>query len=150
MWVRSSSGTPYTLTKWHELQERFLGLTSLCQGIKIDCFAWTTDGDWQPRGKGNFDQIPPAAPRSLNAKLLAEGHVRVSWEKNTDKDLRYYTVYAASDGKPEVKQTNLLLSPSRTYVIDWGVPEGADVSYAVTAVDRAGNESKPAYASVER
>lgn len=148
-WIRTRSGQPYKIVQSaasrNPRQERILSLESLCPGVKIDRFAWTTEKDWTPVGRGNFDETPPSVPKDLKAKSVAKGHVRISWGKNAEKDLRYYNVYASTEGAVTVEQKHLLLSPSRTYAIDWGIPQGKTVSYAVTAVDRAGNESAPAF-----
>ncbi|HUW58880.1 MAG TPA: fibronectin type III domain-containing protein [Planctomycetota bacterium] len=143
VWVRTREHEPYQFVKAPPRQDRILKIESQCPGVKIDRFLWTTDKDFTPKGRGNSDETAPAPPTGLAAKFLAKDHVKVTWNAGRDKDLRYYNVYASTDGPPTAGQKHLLFSPSRTYVIDWGVPEGQTVQYAVTAVDRSGNESLP-------
>ena len=148
-WVRTREAGPYQFVKAPPRQERILKIESQCPDVRIDRFCWTTEKDFAPKGRGNADETAPAIPTGLSAKFIAKGHVRVSWNSNREKDLRYYNVYASTDGPPTTEQKHLLFSPSRRYVIDWGIPEGKGVQYAVTAVDRSGNESAPASATAK-
>ena len=81
----------------------------------------------------------------------ADGQYRLKWDRNPAKDLRYYNVYFSTQGKCEVGQKRLIISPpgSTKEYLDWTAPLGVQsVYYAITAVDRQGNESPPAHASV--
>ena len=93
------------------------------------------------------DTFPPAAPQGLVAAVLpgaTSGSVQVdlSWSINTETDLAGYRVYKSEqEGTPgPVLTPDLLLTPS---VRDTSVQPGHRYWYTVTAVDRAGNESKP-------
>jgi predicted small lipoprotein YifL len=86
------------------------------------------------------DRFPPAAPSGLVA--VQEGKaVRLFWNPNQERDLAGYRVYrrdAAGEWRrigPELGVEPLLLDPEAR--------PGTQVSYRVTAVDRAGNESIP-------
>jgi fibronectin type 3 domain-containing protein len=86
------------------------------------------------------DRFPPAAPSGLVA--VQEGNaVRLFWNPNQERDLAGYRVFrreAALEWQrigPELGVEPLLL--------DSAVRPGTQVSYRVTAVDRAGNESAP-------
>lgn len=147
VWVRTREAEPYKFVKAPPRQDRILKIESKCPGVKIDRFLWTTEKDFTPTGIGNADEIAPAPPTGVTAKVVGKGHVKVAWNLSREKDLRYYNVYASTAGAPAIEQERLLFSPSRTHVVDWGVPEGQTLHYAVTAVDRAGNESAPARAT---
>jgi fibronectin type 3 domain-containing protein len=80
---------------------------------------------------------PPAAPK-LDKK---DGGVLLSWAPNAENDLAGYNVYRLVAGKTEKINTALLREP-----LFFDKNPGADlryVSYCVTAVDEAGNESGP-------
>ena len=85
------------------------------------------------------DKTPPGPPRNLVA-TKKDGGVMISWEKNAEADLLGYNIYRIGPGKPEKLNKELLTEPQ---FLD--VPPGTlrYVSYYVTAVDRAGNESGP-------
>ena len=94
-----------------------------------------------------WDKTPPAKVNGFKAEK-ADGLIRVSWDKSADIDLRYYNVYASSAGEPKVEQKRLLVSPphDETQYLDWTAPKDKPVHYAITAIDRQGNESAPAFA----
>ncbi len=78
------------------------------------------------------------------------GQFRLSWKKNPANDLRYYNIYFSSKEKPAVSQKRLIVSPlpNMTEYLDWSAPLEGGAHYAITAVDRQGNESAPTYADV--
>lgn len=83
------------------------------------------------------DTFPPAVPQGLSL-LLAVSSVEVAWERNLDKDLRGYYVYRASSGAALERISDLLEVPAFS---DRKIESGKSYSYAVTSVDRNGNES---------
>jgi hypothetical protein len=92
------------------------------------------------------DTFPPAVPQNVvAAEIPSEDGVRVvdlSWSINVENDFAGYRVYR-SETPDELGQPvpmELLLSPSYR---DSTVQPGHRYWYAVTAVDRAGNESAP-------
>ena len=79
------------------------------------------------------DTTPPAVPAGLAAKVQNRQDVALTWTANTEADLAGYYVYR--DGG------RITATPVATNAYtDAGVADG-DHLYAVSAVDRAGNES---------
>jgi hypothetical protein len=86
-----------------------------------------------------IDVFPPAVPKGLNAIAAAE-NIELVWERNTESDLAGYRLYrAVSDGKLE-KIADIPDAPSYS---DRKLESGKRYRYAVSAVDRLGNESSP-------
>lgn len=93
------------------------------------------------------DTFPPAAPEGLTS-VSGRGFVSISWQPNREKDLDGYRVWRKAKGEadfspltpepiPQVVFTDEKIEPGRTY------------TYAVAAVDHAGNTSPKAEISVE-
>ncbi|WP_432484233.1 pectinesterase family protein [Kineococcus esterisolvens] len=102
--------------------------------------AYTTVGATLP------DTAAPSAVRSLAAKSTSGG-VSLSWPKGSEKDLAGYRVYRAATADSEFALVTTTTSAKFT---DTTAPTGVFSHYRVTAVDRSGNESLPASASVLR
>ncbi|MBL8215571.1 MAG: hypothetical protein JNK87_32925 [Bryobacterales bacterium] len=87
------------------------------------------------------DRFPPAVPGGLTA-LAGINTVELAWERNTEPDLQGYVVYrAAGDGQME------RLGPSEPpSYSDKAVESGRTYRYAISSIDRYGNESKPSEA----
>ena len=84
------------------------------------------------------DIFPPAVPIGLNA-IAGTQNIELVWDRNTEPDMAGYRLYrSAGDGKLE-KIADIAETPSYS---DRKVESGKHYRYAVTAVDRAGNESK--------
>ena len=103
--------------------------------------------DSQPVTVTPRDIFPPAAPQGLVATVLpgsASGTVVVdlSWSINLETDLAGYRVYRSEQqgARGQPLTPDLLPTPA---VRDTSVEPGHRYWYAVTAVDRAGNESAP-------
>ncbi|HUV38711.1 MAG TPA: hypothetical protein VMY39_03815 [Planctomycetota bacterium] len=98
-----------------------------------------------------WDKTPPMPAADFKVSRRDDGLIALEWSRNTDKDFRYYNIYASSTGRPEVSQKRLLVSPphDETLYLDWTAPADVKMYYAITAVDRQGNASVPAYASLE-
>jgi hypothetical protein len=98
----------------------------------------------------HFDQVAPAPVTSFSASKEpdAAGQYRLKWEPSTSSDVRYYNVYFSTRGRPEITQKRLIASPlkSMTTYLDWSAPIEGNAHYAITAVDRQGNESTPVHA----
>jgi hypothetical protein len=105
----------------------------------------------KPDGVSGWDGTAPSAPRGLAAEREAPGQYRLRWTAPPEADLRHYNVYFSSEGEPEVAQKRLAWSPpaGTNSLLDWAAPTAGPAHYAVTAVDRQGNESQPARVSVE-
>jgi len=85
------------------------------------------------------DRFAPAAPQGLTT-VSGEAFVALSWEPSQEPDLAGYRVWRRAAGEPEfvlVKE----LSPAESSFSDAAVESGQHYVYAVTAFDRAGNES---------
>jgi hypothetical protein len=102
-------------------------------------------------GTSGWDTAPPAEVKQFTAKIT-DGLVDLNWRTNADPDLRYYNIYASSQAAPDAVQQRLLVSPThdQTRYLDWSAPAGGPMYYAITAVDRQGNESKPVFAQLPR
>lgn len=90
------------------------------------------------------DGNPPTAPKNLYS-ITGDNRVDLAWDKNTERDLDYYNVYYSSS----YNGAYIYLGSSTTnYYIDYTARNGITYYYAVTAVDRAGNESELSFDEV--
>jgi fibronectin type 3 domain-containing protein len=85
------------------------------------------------------DRFPPAVPTGLNA-ATAPNSIELSWEGNTEPDLAGYRVYRSTGAGPLGKIGDPVLVPSYS---DRDVEHGKTYRYAVSAIDKSGNESAP-------
>lgn len=87
-----------------------------------------------PTGVLAEDRRPPAAPTGLTV-AVSPGAVQLVWDRNTEPDLAGYRVY----------RTGVRISVMETVPLyqDRGAESGKTYSYAVSAVDKSGNESAP-------
>lgn len=85
------------------------------------------------------DTFPPAAPKGLQSSPL-EGAVNLIWDANPEKDVVGYIVLRgpSADSLRPITDGPIQLT---TYLDK--VPPGERYTYAVKAVDRAGNTSEP-------
>jgi len=97
------------------------------------------------------DVFPPAAPLGLVVALVptqggTPAHLELSWAISPETDIAGYNIYRSEQaGSPGTRLNNeLLLAPAFS---DMNMQPGRRYSYAVSAVDRSGNES-PASVSV--
>lgn len=93
------------------------------------------------------DTFPPAAPQGLAVVAVPStaqmpAHLELSWSINAETDVAGYNVYRSDREETPGKRLNseLLLTP---VFRDMSAVTGHYYSYAVTAVDPAGNESVP-------
>jgi len=86
------------------------------------------------------DIVAPAAPGGV-AALGAPDGIEVSWSPSTEPDLAAYRLYRQAGGGPREKVGEV--APPETSLRDSTAAPGTRYVYTVTAVDRAGNESKP-------
>jgi fibronectin type 3 domain-containing protein len=84
------------------------------------------------------DTFPPAAPAGLHA-TIGPASIELSWDPNPEPDLAAYRVYRAVAAGAFEKLADL--SPVPAYS-DKAIQKDVAYRYAVTAVDRAGNESQ--------
>jgi hypothetical protein len=90
------------------------------------------------------DTFPPATPKGIHADS-APASIQLAWERNAEPDLAGYRVYRAIGGGSFEKVADLAAIPTWS---DQAVESGKTYRYALTAFDRAGNES-PRSAPVE-
>ena len=83
------------------------------------------------------DEFPPAAPAGLIA-TPSPASVELSWESNTEPDLAGYRVYRSTGGGAFEKVADVNEIPAYS---DHAVERGKTYRYAVTAMDKSGNES---------
>jgi hypothetical protein len=104
-------------------------------------------GDSRPAILTPKDIFPPAAPQDVVAAVLpgttsGSSVVDLSWSINLENDLAGYRIYRSEqkDVRGQLLTPELLPTPAYR---DTAVTSGRQYWYAVTAVDRAGNESAP-------
>jgi hypothetical protein len=95
---------------------------------------------------------PPVGGLQARHEADADGQYRLMWSADGANDLRHYNIYFSAKQRPDISSKNLLVSPPRsaTEYLDWSAPGDSDAYYAITAVDRAGNESAPTYVELHR
>jgi uncharacterized protein len=88
------------------------------------------------------DSIPPAIPTGLIGTVDTLGVVRLTWKKNTDKDLLGYQIYRAqTKGEELIPLTNVAIRENK-FVDSIDVRNlNSKVYYAITAVDKRYNQS---------
>ncbi|HTS27823.1 MAG TPA: hypothetical protein VMH81_18240 [Bryobacteraceae bacterium] len=84
------------------------------------------------------DTFPPAPPAGLRASA-APGSVELSWDRSQESDLAGYRVYRATAGGNFEKIAEVSQIPTYS---DRAVESGKQYRYAITAFDKAGNESE--------
>jgi hypothetical protein len=85
-----------------------------------------------------MDRFPPAVPLGLTA-LAASGSVELTWDRNAEPDFAGYFLYRAAGDKPLERLGGMLAEPAYS---DRDVKPGTRYRYAVSSVDKAGNESQ--------
>jgi hypothetical protein len=91
------------------------------------------------------DTFPPAPPANLQSSPL-EGAINLIWDANTEKDLAGYVVLRGTTADALEPITDAPI-PVTTFLDR--VPAGVRYTYAVKAVDKAGNASEPSRAVEE-
>jgi fibronectin type 3 domain-containing protein len=84
------------------------------------------------------DEFAPAAPAGLTA-LAGINSVEISWDRNTEEDLKGYKIYRALEAGPLEVIAPLIEEPAYS---DKTVMPGKKYRYAVSAIDQTGNESE--------
>ena len=108
---------------------------------ELDLVALATDAEFAPEGPRPEKSAPPPAVGNLSAENVRERVNHLTWAAPDDPTVSYYQVYASEDPIVEVSQELLVGSPTDPEMFDWGLKAGTTYHYAVTAVDRRGNES---------
>lgn len=83
------------------------------------------------------DTFPPSPPAGLHASA-APMSIELTWDRNNEADLAAYRIYRSVANGAFEKLAEVTAVPTFS---DRGVEAGKSYRYAVTAVDRAGNES---------
>lgn len=83
------------------------------------------------------DKFAPAPPQGLSA-LAGPNSAQLSWERNQEPDLALYRIYRAGQNTPFVR---IAESSTAANYRDNTVMAGQKYRYAISAVDRKGNES---------
>ncbi len=132
--------------------EEWSGLESDTTSNAVEVVAKPGDG-LTTNGKPALTKFDTQAPAAIEGFSVVKeqdepGQYRLKWTASPANDIRYYNVYFSTKGKPEISQKRLIASPlkSMTSYLDWSAPLAGDAHYAITAVDRQGNESAPVYA----
>lgn len=138
-WVRVTDA-PLTLSGDVEI-----ALATSANGAALDLVALATDIAFAPDGPRPEWKTPPPAIDALAAENVRPRVNRLQWQASNAPNLSHYRLYAAREPFEAPEQRYLIGSPSRPEFIDWGLRAGTTYHYAVTAVDRAGNESAPVF-----
>jgi hypothetical protein len=99
----------------------------------------SVEGDAAPEScETPVDTFPPAVPMGLTA-VASEGTINLIWDPNTESDLAGYLVLRA-DG-PSAALKAVTPKPITESTFSDNVPSGVRYTYAIQAVDTAGNVS---------
>lgn len=85
------------------------------------------------------DVFPPSPPSGLES-VTAPGLVTLIWERSSETDLAGYRVWRKTAGESEFRALTPAAIPENMFT-DTAVEKGVRYDYAVSALDRAGNES---------
>ena len=86
------------------------------------------------------DVVPPAEPRGVRS-VTGDGVARLSWLKNTEADVAGYRIYTGPCASgPGCPYDPIGVTSGTSFIVP--IPNGTTLYLAVTAFDRAGNESK--------
>ena len=121
--------------------ERVVTLSTVDPGAQADLLCLSTDPRFTPRGPRPEDRDAPSAVQGLSVVQVRGRAVRLKWRAGAEPDFWHYNVYAGRIPITRPDQGLLLASPTYCEFVDWGLRPGTAYYYAVTAVDRRGNES---------
>ncbi|MBX6353650.1 MAG: S8 family serine peptidase [Thermoflavifilum sp.] len=96
------------------------------------------------------DTTPPSVPTHLTVTLDGAKHAVLNWTGNTEPDLAGYIIQRAPGLAPKDSSfTNVAVVPrDQTHDVDTSTTVNRIYTYRVIAVDKAGNQSKPASVTV--
>jgi len=139
-WTAAASTGAYGKSLYSVLVPTTKDSTYESDGItKFRIIAGLEEGNFVSRVDSGYsvDNLKPSVPSGLFASLIAESRVKLKWLPNTETDFQFYTVYRKVDSQFEsIHQT------IDTVFTDLDVQVEKSYSYAITATDHSGNESK--------
>lgn len=135
-WVRVD-GQPLSL----EAGRHRLACATADAGAQLDLICLATDTGFVPVGPRPEDTLPPDPVDGLVAQRVRDRAIRLRWQPSQALDVLYYNVYSARERFTQPAQRYRIASVGECDHVDWGLRPGATYHYAVTAVDRRGNES---------
>ncbi len=118
-----------------------LSLATSDMAAQLDLLCLSTDGSFTPSGPRPQNMQSPETVQGLRVENIQPRVNRLVWQPSESSALAYYHVYAAREPFDAADQRLRIGSPSEPELIDWGLRAGTEYFYAVTAVDRQGNES---------
>ncbi len=118
-----------------------LGLMTSDASAHLDLLCLTTDDAFVPSGPRPQNTQSPPAVEGLVVDNVQPRVNRLHWQPSTSDGLAHYHVYAARQPLMAPEQRWRIGSPTEAELIDWGLQADTEYHYAVTAVDRQGNES---------
>ena len=86
------------------------------------------------------DVTPPATPGNFTLLGGGDGQVRLRWSANTEVDFNYYRLYRSVNNS---NNFSLLVQLTQIEYLDRFLEYDSTYYYYLTAIDKAGNESKP-------
>jgi len=98
-----------------------------------------------------LDNVAPSAPQGLQVQVDAEGYTHLSWQASTDNDPKnapMYVIYGSDTYPVDTNNPANIIAQrvqGTTYTYAPIFPWNRKIHFAVTAIDRFGNESKPLY-----
>lgn len=101
-----------------------------------------------------LDAEAPSTPEGVRVECIAPGYLRLTWAPSTDNDPHNaprYVVYGSTASPVDTSTGRSIVSASvadTTYIYAPEDPLQAFTHFAVTAIDRYGNESAPARVSL--
>lgn len=151
-WPSEGEGVAYSIFRKGPADKEFVQVGTSDTNRFVDGTAqWDTHYDYavkahtetansvmsQPQPAYSKDIFPPATPTGLAAASTADA-VELSWDRNTEPDLKGYYVYRSTGDGKFAQIGDLTLLPSFT---DHAVEHGKTYQYEVSAVDQVGNAS---------
>ena len=94
-------------------------------------------------GYSPFDREPPEPVTGLTYEVLENGRIRLSWSPSFASDLKLYRIYMGRGEPDGISGEDLLMeweADNGTSVTIGDLDPGTGYWFAVTAVDRSGNE----------
>jgi fibronectin type 3 domain-containing protein len=112
----------------------------MVRSVDSPALPWKESTDSEEVSATPRDMTPPARPTGLTV-VPGVGRAFLTWNENKEQDLAGYHIYRSTKkGRDFKRLTNKVIA--RTTYSDETAQQGMEYYYMITAVDRAGNESK--------